>query len=362
MNDVVFLSKLFLANLPEDHGKLESTHKQTHFQESVIKPSVTLTELYQLFIATTLQKQVKDDDKPAPPVDTEVERILCELLKGIPKQVIGTVFYLGRLAYRSFFDWYSKKGYVMTPKLKYTVEDLIQCGLKVTDNFYGLLKVVNTDQLPTDSVTFSFVHFTIQDFMCALYLVTLPQEDQEKLLNGNYHHYLNVVVFWSGLVSFKAVQLITDRLLCEDYCITAVQSIYENHQANLVRQSGPFGLNFDYHTLSLYECLATSTVLSHCPVEDLCMIQNSVGDEGIKMLLSRLTEDNSGHPLKRIDLTDNNLTVIGAKLLVKIMKNSKFYCMSIGKFYYGIANGSGNRNEKWEQEPQAENYRTSGWI
>ena len=52
--------------------------------------SMTLTELYQLFTVTTLQKQVKDGDKPTHPVDSEVEKILCDMLKGIPKQVASS--------------------------------------------------------------------------------------------------------------------------------------------------------------------------------------------------------------------------------------------------------------------------------
>jgi len=330
MNDVIYLSKLFSADLPEDHVQLESTHKQTHFQESVIKPSVTLTELYQLFIVTTIQKQVKDDYKPTHPVDSEVEKILCEMLKGIPKQAVETVFCLSRLAYRGFFDWYKERDYhVKTPKLIFTIEDLIQCGLKVTDHFYGLLKVAKSDdnQLPKDNVTFSFAHFTIQDFMCALYMTTLPQEEQEHLLYENFYHYLNVVVFWSGLVSSKALQLINDRLLFEDYSITGVQCVYETHQANSMQSSGPVRLNFDYHTLSLYECLATAVVLSHLPVEDLCMMRNNIGDEGIRTLLSHLSEENRGHPLERIYLNENNFTVVGAELLVNVVKNSKFFCM-----------------------------------
>jgi len=333
MNDVVYLSKFFSANLPEDHVQLESTHKQTHFQESVIKPSVTLTELYQLFIVTTIQKQVKDDDKPTHLVDSEVEKILCEMLKGIPKQAVETVFCLSRLAYRGFFDWCTKKRgimkatkrkvYVKTPKLIFTVEDLIECGLKVTNNLYDLLKVVNTDQLPTDSVTFSFAHFTIQTFMCALYLATLPHEEQEQLLNGNFCYYLNVVsVFWSGLVSSKAVKLIASWLLNESYSVTAVRCVYESHEANLVQPSMPFRLNFQCHILSPYDCLATSTVLSHLPVEELCMVASHIGDEGIRTLTTHL---NNGH-LKLFDLTDNSLTVIGTKLLANAMLISKFCC------------------------------------
>ena len=64
INGIILLSELFLlVGLTEDKVKTKVTHKQTHFQDSVIKPSVTLTELYQL-LTVTLQKQAKSNDKP----------------------------------------------------------------------------------------------------------------------------------------------------------------------------------------------------------------------------------------------------------------------------------------------------------
>ena len=326
----MLLSKLFATNLPKDHLKSGDINKQTHFQKSVINQSVTLTELYQLLIVTTLQKQVKEDDKPTHPIDSEVKKILCEMLKGIPNQVMGTVFCLSRLAYHSFFDWYSKKDEYKIPKATFTIENLIQCGLKVTDHFYGFLKVVNTDKLPTDNVTFSFAHFTVQDFMCALYITTLPQEKQKQLLREHYNNFSNVVVFWSGLVSTKAAQFICDWLQDDEYCITAVQCAYESKKTNLMQPTGPLSFNFDHETLSPYECLAISTVLSHHKTDDLCMMESHVGDEGMKMLLIHyLNGNNSGHPFKRLELAFNDFTIVGAKLLAKVVMNSKlgYRCM-----------------------------------
>ena len=320
------MSKLFTVNLPEDHIKSGNPTKQTHFQESVINQSVTLTELYQLFIVTTLQKQVKDDDKPTHPVDSEVKKIFCEMLKGIPNQVMGTVFCLSRLAYHSFFDWYSKRDEYKIPKAAFTIENLMQCGLNATDQFYGLLKIDKVSQFPTDNVTFSFTHFTIQDFMCALYITTLPQEEQEQLLKEDYHHYSNVVVFWSGLVSSKAAQFIYHCLQLKQYHVTAVQCAYESQQINLMPPTKLNRLYCDFCILSQYECLAVSAVMSHHLVDNLCLFESHVGDEGIKMLLAHyLNKNSSGHPLKQLDVGNNDLTVVGAKLLVKVMENSKFY-------------------------------------
>ena len=116
------------------------------------------------------------------------------MLKDIPKQQVkGIAFYLIRLAYHSY-DWYEifiKK----EPKVIYTVGDIMQCGMEVANCFYGLLKIANTDQLPTDHVTFSFAHITLQDFMCALYITTQQHSEQDSLFIEGFHEYSNVSVF-----------------------------------------------------------------------------------------------------------------------------------------------------------------------
>jgi len=327
IDDVILLSELFLlVGLSKDNVKSEDMHKQTHFQESVIKPSVTLTELYQLFIVTTIQKQIKDDDKPTHLVNSEVEKILCEMLKGIPKQAVDTVFCLSRLAYCGFFDWFSKKNDCRIPKTMYTVDNLMQCGVQVTDCFYDLLKVVNTDQLPTDSVTFSFAHFTIQDFMCALYLATLPQEAQECLMKETFTYHQNIFVFWSGLTRlvFDAAKLfIGDRLQSSCDVATAVQCVYESRQTNLATQCEPFCLGISEHTLSSYDCLAISSVLSLYPISELEMSESQICDVGAEMLVKHYPDENSGHYLERLYFTSNHISLNGARALAKIVKKSR---------------------------------------
>ncbi|XP_065917360.1 ribonuclease inhibitor-like isoform X2 [Dysidea avara] len=284
-----------------------------------MKPSWTLTELYQFFIVTILSKQVKNGVKPTHPVDDEVEKSMCEMLKGIPKQVIGTVFCLGRLAYIGF-DWRFMKE---EPKDIYTVGDIMQCGMEVTDCFYGLLKIANTGQLPTDNVTFSFAHFTIQDFLCALYITTLPQNEQEDLFTETFHEYCNVSVFWSGLtglVSYRAAQFVCDELHQED-AITAVQCVYESKQTKPMLPDAPFRLDINYEILAPYECLATSTVLSHYPISQLLLNECYFGDDGARMLVQHYPNENDTAfcHLERLDFSHNYFSLAGASHLTKIM-------------------------------------------
>ena len=325
-NDVIVLSELFLLNgLIEDQM---DTSKQTHFQESVINQSVTLTELYHLFIVTTLQKQVKDDGKPTHPVDNEVEKIFCEMLKGIPNQVMGTVFCLSKLAYRGFFNWCSNKSKQKISNYLFTVEDLTHCGLQVTDQLYGLLGIVNTNQLPTDNVTYWFAHYTIQDFMCALYITTLPQEEQEQLLSETFHDHHNVFVFWSGLTrlsSQKAAVFVSNLLQSSCDVAPAIQCVYESRQTRIAQPSMPFCLNVSNHTLSSYDCLAISTVLSLYPISKLYVDESQICDEGVEMLVKHYPDKNGGQHLEELRLSANHLSVTGARDVAKIVTKSEQY-------------------------------------
>ena len=114
------------------------------------------------------------------------EERLCRILKGIPKEAVRTVFDLSKLAYYGFFDWYNnREGYkTKDPKIIFTENDLIQCGIEVTAEWdgYGLLKGMHTHQLPTDTIIYNFAHLTIQEFFCSLYMSTLPEPRKTSLI------------------------------------------------------------------------------------------------------------------------------------------------------------------------------------
>jgi len=65
-------------------------------------------------------------------VSANNEEMLCRMLKGIPKGAVEIVFVLSRLSYCGFFDWFSNREFDnLDPKIIFTTEDLIQCGIEV---------------------------------------------------------------------------------------------------------------------------------------------------------------------------------------------------------------------------------------
>ena len=188
------------------------------FQCSEKKLPSTLTELYQVFIVMTLKRQVKKENVTKKPAvcssvavraADSVEETLCVMLRGIPKETVGIVLRLSRLAYRGFFDWYCHReskdthGFKMKwkePKIIFTESDLIQCDIEVTSDFdgFGLLKATQTHQLLTDINTYSFNHLSIQEYLCAVYISLQSQQEQLRLLREHFHEYPNVFTYVCG--------------------------------------------------------------------------------------------------------------------------------------------------------------------
>ena len=156
------------------------------------KLPATLTELYKLFLVMILQREVVKEDEKSMCSSASLTAANCESLKkmlpGIPINAIGTVFLLCRLSFCGFFDWHTDMkeevfldywwGYEKKwkdPKIIFTVEDLIQCGIEVTSQFdgNGLLKATHLHEVPTDTSCYNFPHLSIQEFLSALYISLL---------------------------------------------------------------------------------------------------------------------------------------------------------------------------------------------
>ena len=232
------------------------------FQCSEKKLPSTLTELYQLFIVMTLKRQVKKEKVTKKPAvcssvavraADSVEETLCVMLRGIPKETVGIVLCLSRLAYRGFFDWYyHKEGKKIIgrekkwkePKIIFTESDLVDCDLEVTSDFdgFGLLKATQTHQLLTDINTYNFNHLTIQEYFCAVYISLQSQQEQLRLLREHFREYPNVFIYvfgLAGLASSEMFQFIYSKLtspgdlLGNPDVITAMRCINESKSTSV---------------------------------------------------------------------------------------------------------------------------------
>ena len=324
-----------------------------HYSEKRL-PS-TLTELYQLFIVMTLKRQVKKENVAKKPscssvavtavaaAADSVEESLCVMLRGIPKETVGIVLCLSRLAYRGFFDWYCHRQDEddweewKEPKMIFTESDLKQCDIQVTSDFdgFGLLKGTQTHELLTDVNTYSFNHLSSQEILCAVYISLQSQQEQLCLLREHFEEYPNVFTFvcgLTGLASSEMFQFIYSMLtlprdVYDDYrkVITATSCIHESKQSSIPDQSvSPFTLNMEFKALLLYNCLCVSSVLSCCPVSQLKMCGCSIGNKGAELLVKHYPNKNTtGQLLEELDLRNNDLTSEGIVDVMKIVKTSE---------------------------------------
>ena len=303
----------------------------------------TLTQLYQFFIVMIMWRQIEKESETKPSclpvaVTSANEEKLHKLLKGIPTEAVRTVFVLSQLAYRGFFNWQSdvKDDFgdvVKDPKIIFTMEDLIKCGIKVTADWdgYGLLKVTHTHQLPTDTITYNFAHLTIQEFLCALYMSTLSDQEQQRILSEHFEDFPNVFIFLCGLT--KLVSAVTSQFVLEKLkseigtryrvktdVLTALRCVYESGETDPPHDQSatPFELDLSFTTLQPYDCLCVSHTLSCYPVVKVNMFRCHIGDNGADML----GKNYSGHVLQELILWDNDLTVTGVEHLTKIVMKS----------------------------------------
>ena len=317
------------------------------FQCSEKKLPSTLTELYQVFIVMTLKRQVKKENVTKKPAvcssvtvraADSVEETLCVMLRGIPKETVGIVLCLSRLAYRGFFDWYChREGQYRwekwkEPKIIFTESDLMECDVEVSSDFdgFGLLKATRTHQLLTDINTYSFNHLTIQEYFCAVYISLQSQQEQLRLLREHFREYPNVFIYvfgLAGLASSEMFQFIYSKLTSIDHddVITAMRCINESKQSSGPHQSvSPFTLNMTMNTLLPYDCLCLSNVLSCYPVSQLKMLYCHIGNKGAELLVKHYPNKNTtSQLLEELYLSINDLTSEGMEHVMKIVRTSE---------------------------------------
>ena len=299
-----------------------------------------LTELYKLFVVMILERDSKKENKKymSSGVSLAAAESLKKMLPGIPLNAIGTVVLLCRLSFCGFFDWHTdmkEKDWLgdekkwKGPRIIFTVEDLIQCGIEVTTQFdgCGLMKATHVHEVPTDTSCYSFAHLSIQEFLSSLYISFLPQEEQLCLITERFHGFSNVFIFLCGLTRLECnemYQIVYSKLMSEDDydsnpdVVPAVRCLYESECS--VQSTVPFTLNMRRNHIQLYNIYCIAYLISHYPVSRLIMVGCHMDDTGAEVLAKHY---NNSQSLKVLDLADNDLTAAGMVHVMKMVKTSE---------------------------------------
>ena len=294
----------------------------------------TLTELYQHFIVMML---VRERNKSIQVSLTALATVnveqICKALPGVPKDMIGKLFLLSKLAYHGFFernpvgelDGWSKMD---NPRIIFNEDDLTQRNIlyTITDNYdgEGLLKIATLHQLTGDCVTYNFIHLTVQEFLCAVYMLTLSQEEQYHLLNEYFDDYPNIMILYCGLTKLDYYKVIYSKLTSHHSTVTAVKCLYEGQLNTPPKSLSPFVLNMSDITLLPYDCHCLSYVYYHYPVTQLDLQSCHIGDKNAGILAKWCFHKNNTK-LQTLKLWFNNLTSEGIAQVMKIVTSELHY-------------------------------------
>ena len=328
--------KKFLQQFKE-HSYLSSLY----YNDNIL-PS-TLTELYQKFIAMILLRPGNIDkftNKTAA-VSSSIEKKVHKMLNDIPPEAVKTVCALCELSYHAFFGWCSVKesykswGKKGDPKIIFTVEDLKQCGFHINDDFdgFGLLKATYVKELLDNTCIYNFVHLSIQECLCAVYIATLSEDEQLHIYKKHRYHqaYHNIFTFYCGLTQLSCKEVLEEvfiDLTEHDHCVAARRFIYESQNSEPPQTAFPFTFN-NSMVFSPDDILCISYVLSHYPVKRLIMELNMqhdhLDDDQVELLANHYR---GNEVLQTVDLSGNALTSKGIKHVMKILASKPLCYMS----------------------------------
>ena len=165
-------------------------------EDGIDKLPKTQTEMYKNFIEMTIVRFIKKYD------DSNIIINIAELLDPYKTLFVE----LAKFAYKA----------LKTDKIVFTLPEIKEgCpNLTMTSsnwNGLGLLKAVQcfSVQMGNDQVTFHFLHFSIQEYMAAWYISTLPHGEQIKLLQKTFweHRYYNTWIMYVGITGGSSFAL-----------------------------------------------------------------------------------------------------------------------------------------------------------
>ena len=339
--DITQSDKVFLKQLEERPQLYSLCHVPISlamiidiFKEVKTLP-LTLTQLYYRFITMILNRESEKMQNHNQVSSTSTvtmsqndEDILHQALPDVPKEKLGNILLLSKLAFHGFFAVTENQSGIVAkkdPKIIFPQDDLTQCGIVNTDNYDGhsLLKMESLHHFAGRQKTYNFIHLTVQEFLCAVYMLTLSQEKQRHLLKEYFDVYPNIMILYCGLTRFDFHQVVYSKLTSHDSSVTAVKCLYEgqwNNDAHISTSS--IILHLSRKTLLPYDLLCVSYTYCNFPVTQLNLKSCRIGDMGAGKLAKWYNETTK---LQELSLHNNSLTSEGMKHVMKIVTSEPYY-------------------------------------
>ena len=208
-------------------------------------------------------------------------------------------------------------------------------------NGFGLLQAVEHYSTMQTTLSFNFVHFSIQEFLAAFYVSSINDEVEFKVLQEAFwtgtHH--NMWVIYMGIT--KGQKIAFKRFLCGDNLETSTISpefletsrrcfhLYEcfdeaedHNMCCQIDQAQVFNggrINTSMLTLTPRELKSLCVFLTKASIRqwnELSLSSCNIGDTGCSTLEAALTKNSPS--IESIRLEDNQLTALSTEKIIKI--------------------------------------------
>ena len=190
----------------------------------------------------------------------------------------------------------------------------------------SLLKMETLHHFTGGQVTFNFIHLTVQEFLCAVYMLTFSQEEQYRLLKEYFNDYPNIMILYCGLTRLDFHEVVYSKLTSPYSTVTAVKCLYESQWNTAPYTStSSFVLNMDRITLLPYDIVCLSFVFCHYPILILKLSGCRIEDKNAGILAKWCLNKNKFSKLQELKLSSNNLTSEGMKHVMKIVASELYY-------------------------------------
>ena len=293
----------------------------------------TLTELYTQIILNVILRDIKKKF-PDLPIGLSLSNF-----DSIPSQLAPYWWLTCKFAFKALSN----------DRLVFTEEELASFfpeGLDSSQKFlcFGLLQSARSLLPVGHGLSFHFLHLTFQEFLAALYLVTLPTEEQLQVVRtfGESSRFAMVWRFFFGLGSEKqgsCIGQVSRKVVCLDekvvdtllqstdgvsiillssavkflQCHCALESVNDSVSSKVAKNiDGQFGYNLISITHTPHDYVAVLHVLSHtshCHSVHIDVRGCGLSDK----LLKRLTDllSSAGGELEVVDLNFGNNKLTG---------------------------------------------------
>ena len=295
-------------------------------KDGITKLPKTQTDIYKKFVEMTIRRFIQKINIKSSEVISNITRLPCPYNEVFKE--------LTRLAYNAL------KIDKIVFKLN-EIEEVCPNLVTISSNWngLGLLKAVQHANAELGNVTFHFLHFSIQEYMAALYISTLSDSQQIKLLKDTFweHRYYNTWIMYVGITCgssfalkhflsgnrfqlftrwFKTSSISEKFLENKIKCLHLFQCLVESNNVDIIPTVRKFFqgskidlsnqtlLSSDINTLGFF---LTRSINKRWEVLDLSGC--NIGSIGIKVLCDRFlsTESREMVAINLVDFSYNHL-------------------------------------------------------